>query len=85
MHSKAICHFLQNFLCLCLGVEIMTQQKILNALERIETALAIIETKGVAGQSSMGDPALLHRHEQLKAETRLAIAEIDQILSKLES
>jgi hypothetical protein len=82
---KAICHFPQIFLWLDARVMKMMQDRMIQALGRIEIALGKLETKGVSGQSSGADAALRQQHEQLKSEARTAIAQIDTIIAKLET
>jgi hypothetical protein len=85
VHCKAICHFPQIFLWLGSRVMTMMQDRMIQALGRIEIALGKLETKGVSGQSSGGDAALRQQHDQLKSEARSAIAQINTIIAKLES
>jgi hypothetical protein len=55
----------------------MAQERIILAIGRIEMALSRIERAKLTEQS---DSDLRTKHEKLKAETRSAIAEIDNLL-----
>ncbi len=63
-----------------LGVQVMTQQQLNIAINRIERALSRIEQAPVRPLAGQNDVELAARHERLKAETKLAISDIDDIL-----
>jgi hypothetical protein len=60
------------------------QDRMIQALGRIEIALGKLETKKVPGANSDDHSALRARHERLKSEARTAITQIDNIIAKLE-
>lgn len=60
----------------------MSEQRLILAIGRIERALSRLEQLPQRAASTEGDPELAQRHEKLKAETRAAIQEIDQILER---
>lgn len=57
----------------------MAEQRLIVAIGRIERALSKLEQAPLPSRAA-SDPVLTERHEQLKAETRRAIADIDIIL-----
>ena len=66
----------------------MAQEQLIVAIGRLERALSRIEqadisSNGLAvnGAPAVGDADLAMRHDQLKAETRAAIKEIDALIS----
>jgi hypothetical protein len=59
----------------------MTQQRLIQAIGRIERALSRLERAPARPENGVDDNDLLARHEKLKSETRAAIADIDQILA----
>jgi hypothetical protein len=62
----------------------MMQDRMIQALGRIEIALGKLETKTVPEANSDDHSALRARHERLKSEAHAAIAQIDDIILKLE-
>ena len=58
----------------------MTQQQLNIAIGRIERALSRIEQAPVRPMEGQNDVELAARHERLKAETKAAISDIDDIL-----
>jgi hypothetical protein len=64
----------------------MPQDKLMQAIGRMERALSRLESVDHSPAASSAESSdLAQRHEQLKAETRAAISEIDGLLSGLES
>lgn len=63
----------------------MAQDRLMQAIGRMERALTRIEAIDLSPSENSGhDPALAQRHEQLKAETRAAVSEIDRLLAGME-
>jgi hypothetical protein len=64
---------------LILGEQVMAIERLMLAVGRMERALSRLET----GQRAMRptNDGLMQKHEQLKQETRAAIAEIDTLLA----
>ena len=58
----------------------MIEKRFIVAIGRIERALSRIE-KSAATSASAGDSDLVERHEKLKSETRIAIQDLDKILT----
>ncbi|WP_420605356.1 hypothetical protein [Novosphingopyxis sp.] len=61
----------------------MTEDRIIMAIGRIERALARIESSGGNRTHFPDSSDLAQRHEALRAETRRAIGEIDDLLDGL--
>ncbi len=61
----------------------MAQPQLIMAIGRIERALSRIEQAPRAVATVVADPGLVAKHEQLKSETKAAIADLDQILAGL--
>ena len=61
----------------------MAQQQLIIAIGRIERALSRIEQVPRPAVSVGNDDQLLARHQQLKSETKAAIADLDQLISGL--
>jgi hypothetical protein len=59
----------------------MAQPQLIMAIGRIERALSRIEQAPRPAAGTGVDPELLSKHEQLKSETRAAIADMDRLLS----
>lgn len=59
----------------------MPQQQLILTIGRIERALSRLEQASNARADGGPDSKLIEKHEQLKAETRLALDEIDTILA----
>jgi D-aminopeptidase len=58
----------------------------MQAIGRIERALARIETLDVKQQSGsppVQEPSLVVRHDRLKQATRSAVAELDKLLARI--
>lgn len=58
----------------------MAAQRLIVAIGRIERALSRLEQMPPTNESGP-DVYLNERHEKLKAETRIAIADIDRLIS----
>ena len=63
----------------------MAQQRLIQAIGRIERALSRLEQAPLKTTVSTDDSELIAKHEQLKAETQAAIRDIDRILAGQES
>lgn len=63
----------------------MVQQRLIQAIGRIERALSRLEQAPPKTNSMADDSGLIAKHEQLKAETHAAIKDIDRILAGWES
>lgn len=63
----------------------MVQQRLIQAIGRIERALSRLEQAPFNKTVSTDDSVLVAKHEQLKAETQAAIRDIDRILAGQES
>jgi hypothetical protein len=63
----------------------MTQQRLIQAIGRVERALSRLEQAPVKANGAADDNALMARHHQLKAETQAAIKDIDRILAGQEN
>jgi hypothetical protein len=63
----------------------MAQQRLIQAIGRIERALSRLEQAPLKTTVSADDSELIAKHEQLKAETQAAIRDIDRILAGQES
>ena len=61
----------------------MAQQQLIIPIGRIERALSRIEQVPRPAVSVGNDDQLLARHQQLKSETKAAIADLDQLISGL--
>lgn len=59
----------------------MGQQQLIMAIGRIERALSRIEQVPRPVADIGGDTDLIEKHERLKAETKAAISDLDQILA----
>jgi hypothetical protein len=60
----------------------MATQRLIVAIGRIERALSRLEQMPLGSQlAASGEGDLAGKHEQLKAETRAAIADIDALLA----
>lgn len=59
----------------------MPQQQLILTIGRIERALSRLEQVSTARTNGVQDSQLFEKHEQLKAQTRLALDEIDIILA----
>jgi hypothetical protein len=59
----------------------MPQQQLILTIGRIERALSRLEQASNTRTIDVPDPKLIEKHKQLKAETRLALDEIDVILA----
>ncbi len=82
---KAICTFPKIFLLLRAGIKKMMQESVNQALNRIEVALGKLEAKRSVLFESSDASALRTAHENLKADTRAVMSDIDQLLATLES
>ena len=63
----------------------MAQQQLIMAIGRIERALSRLEQVPMQAPVGDGNSELFARHERLKAETRAAINEIDDLIVKGEN
>ena len=63
----------------------MAQQRLIQAIGRIERALSRLEQAPLKTTGTADDSRLVAKHEQLKAETQTAIRDIDRILAGQES
>ncbi len=63
----------------------MAQQRLIQAIGRIERALSRLEQAPLKTTGTADDSRLVAKHEQLKAETQAAIRDIDRILAGQES
>ncbi len=63
----------------------MAQQRLIQAIGRIERALSRLEQAPLKTAGTADDNGLVAKHEQLKAETQAAIRDIDRILAGQES
>jgi hypothetical protein len=59
----------------------MTQQRLIQAIGRIERALSRLEQVPAQPKNNLDDSELHARHEKLKSETRQAITDITHILA----
>ena len=59
----------------------MPQQQLIITIGRIERALSRLEQLSNSRANETRDPELVQKHERLKAETLLALGEIDEILA----
>lgn len=59
----------------------MAQQRLIQAIGRIEHALSRLEQASIKKTASADDSGLVAKHDQLKAETEAAIRDIDRILA----
>jgi hypothetical protein len=59
----------------------MPQQQLILTIGRIERALSRLEQVSTTRTNGVQDSKLLEKHEQLKAQARLALDEIDIILA----
>jgi hypothetical protein len=59
----------------------MAQQQLIMAIGRIERALSRLEQVPARSPAGQSDAGLTDRHEQLKAETKAALDDIDRILA----
>ena len=67
----------------------MSSERIKNAMDRIDRALARIETQAALASHSPGDgghgnAALVARHEELRERVSASIAELDTLIEGLE-
>ena len=58
----------------------MIEKRFIVAISRIESALARIE-KSATSPVPKGDNDLAERHEKLKSETRIALQDLEKILT----
>lgn len=62
----------------------MPQDRMMQAIGRIERALGRLETAELnAPKQSAGPSDLQHRHNRLRQETQVAIGELDQLLRQI--
>ena len=61
----------------------MERERIVRALGRIEAAAGRIEAAAHSPTPQTGDPELQFRHDELRKQTTVAIAEIDALMRKL--
>lgn len=59
----------------------MAQQRLIQAIGRIERALSRIERMPISAAQNVEGNQLAAKHDALKAETRSAIRELEAILS----
>ena len=62
----------------------MSEARITSAIDRIEKALARIETQAALGRSGSGDAALARKHEALRESVSASLAELDTLIERLE-
>lgn len=62
----------------------MDEERIALAKARIEAAVRRIEAVA-SGPAIAGDPDLARKHEKLKSEASLALAELDRVIGSLEA
>lgn len=63
----------------------MSEARINNAVDRIEKALARVETQVALARHSGGDDsALLAKHDALRASVASSLAELDRVIGSLE-
>jgi hypothetical protein len=65
-----------------LGDQVMAEQQLMQAIGRIERALSRLEQTDFSAPRAIDDSGLSERHEQLKAATVSALADIDRLLAK---
>lgn len=65
---------------------VMTDERLILAIGRLERALSRVETRLAAGTGAPpSDTALAARHDRLRAETSAAIEAIDRLIARQES
>ena len=62
----------------------MEQERVNNALARIEAAAARIEAISSRAPSG-GNSGLVHRHEKLRADVEASLSELDALIGSLET
>ena len=64
----------------------MSEQRISDAMDRIDRALGRIETQAALARhpSPVGDTDLVREHSALRKSVEISLAELDQLIEQLE-
>ena len=62
----------------------MSEARITTAIDRIEKALARIETQAALSRSPSASAALAQKHEALREQVTASLAELDTLIAGLE-
>ncbi|MXO50159.1 hypothetical protein GRI42_02440 [Erythrobacter gaetbuli] len=62
----------------------MSEARITTAIDRIEKALARIETQAALSRSPSASAALVQKHETLREQVTASLAELDTLIAGLE-